>query len=107
MLGKYIVLEYLDAHFKLPSGNSVISTDRLVRLKAHLQKRLQRSALIKALVLARLKFTANKWAFLVNSALHGISVQRRAPAIIQPFHGHAAPLINFNKVSGYAGVANE
>ena len=65
------------------------------------------SALDKAFMTAHFKFPADPWPSLVNPAHHVASIQRRAPAIFQPRHGSAAPLVNRDKIIGHAGVGKQ
>lgn len=64
-------------------------------------------ALLNALVFTHFEIAANLWTLFVNPALHGISIQRRAPAIFQSRHGHTAPLVGLDKMSGYTGITDQ
>jgi hypothetical protein len=53
------------------------------------------------------KITANPRSRVINKTLHGVSIQRRTPAIFQPRHLPPAPLINLYVHVGHPGIGNE
>jgi hypothetical protein len=61
----------------------------------------------KTLASAHLKVTANLWSLLVNRARKGLSIQGRAPTVIQPGHAPHTPLIKLNKIVGHTGIGNK
>jgi hypothetical protein len=61
----------------------------------------------KTVAFTPLEFTANFWPLLVNQAKHGVSVEGRTPAIIQPRHAHPAPSICLGITSGHSGIGDE
>lgn len=56
---------------------------------------------------AHFVFTAYQWPLLVDHAHQCVSIQRSAPAIVQPCHGLSAPLIDFDIVCGHAGIGEQ
>lgn len=64
-------------------------------------------SLDNTLVLSHHKLTANQWPLLVYRTHHRISIQRRAPTIIQLRHTSPAPLIGLNKAIWHTGIGNK
>jgi hypothetical protein len=44
---------------------------------------------------------------VVDAAQHSVSIQGRAPSVIESRHGHASPSIYRNEAIGNAGVGDE
>jgi hypothetical protein len=65
------------------------------------------SALDEALVATSLEFATNQRSLIVDRAGHAAPVERGAPAIRQPRHGPAAPLVDPDQRLRHARVSEQ